>query len=140
MTNLDKQLRKILDKKFPDKAWAQWRNIGVTKNGHLRPKLGSHYSEQDEFIAQIKQAFLEDDWKKLPSGYVCGSHHWINGEHKVPLMTGQEWYERFEKIVLDNNDPLWQRPMKPSTDMAIEIQNRVLEAAKIAAGVEDASR
>lgn len=57
----DKQLREAIeawiDRIAPNKAWEQWRNIGVTKKGHLRPKLGSHYDEKQEYVDQLLALF-----------------------------------------------------------------------------------
>lgn len=87
MTDLDSKLRGIL---VPDSRLESWsgdpralQEIWVTKS-----------------IAAIKQAFEDEGWRQstiAPEGKY-GPFHTFDGKE---LMTGQEWYDRFEKELLN---------------------------------------
>jgi hypothetical protein len=71
MTNLDDKLREILTK---DGRWYYG----------YRGKIDDEAEERiTKAIAQIKQAFKDDDWVKLAQ--------------EAEYLTGQEWLDRFEK-------------------------------------------
>lgn len=83
----------------------------------LDGNFGADYSDA---IAQIKQAFAEhyDAIEKDTLHYVSN----------LKLMTGQEWYERFEH-------ELATPPKSGFTTERVDIFQRAKEAAKRAAGI-----
>lgn len=107
-TGLDDKLREIL---FPDQQSIEeeWGNGGDAV-ALLRT---------NESIAKIHQAFAD-------AGYVNTKAVGFEGFTVKNLMTGQEWYDRFEKAF--PGDGL----MQPY----IDIREQVLWAAKRASGLE----
>lgn len=81
----------------------------------------------DDVIAEIKQAFAEAGYLESPITPDTKSIYapTITNEHRT-FMTGQEWYNRFEKEY-DAIDPDWEVPIPSET----------LAAAKRAAGLTD---
>ncbi len=141
--SLDEKLREIVVSQFPGKSWEETRNIGVTEEGHLVPQLGSHSSELDNFIAQVKQAFTNEGYlphveagKHVKVGdklYITNGTDPLVQVDLAEFMTGQEWYERFKKEV-----------SKPSIEGTIyqvvhelRDQKQYLEAAKRASGLDE---
>lgn len=84
----------------------------------------------DEAIAQIKQAFADEQRRQ---GYLAPRDN--EGNFEV-VMTGQMFYDRFEKIVREDTDHFEVDPMLTKEDLPTAITNKVLEAAKKAAGIE----
>lgn len=109
MSDLDSKLREILEE-VEDEV----NNTGGVSTKH-----------RGRLVAQIKQAFAEegyvkvskDNQDKIKTATIYSINH---GQYE--LMTGQEWYERFEKEL--NNHP-------------IKLQGtEIMRAAKKAAGLE----
>lgn len=80
---------------------------------------GHTYKTAPKAIAQIKQAFAEEGW--------CAPIHFIDRGDGIKVsaeqvMTGQEWYDRFEKEIRKNGKA--------------DFNKELLEAAKKAAGLE----
>lgn len=93
----------------------------LTKYRNLLLEPEEHYVEdkltQAKAIAQIHQAFAEE-------GYTTADQLAKNLSSKINIMTGQEWYDRFEKEL----EPI--RRTMPRTIF------KVKEAARKAAGIE----
>lgn len=90
---------------------------------------GHRYSDA---VKQIKEAFAEEGYVHLPQGYVGKLEgveimH-INGKQ---VMTGQEWYERFEKQYHMSADWIAGDP-----EMGDDAELDVLNAAKRASGIQ----
>lgn len=118
---LDEKLREI----FRNPEWGQYRN-----------------NWQFE-IAQIKAAFAEEGYVQVPqveivTRYEAGKKpelFMVNGEE---VMTGQEWYDRFEKEVMDIQYSINVPEDADRTDSIIEgVEMTLLGLASKAAGLTE---
>lgn len=109
MSNLDDKLREIIYQCL------RVENVGVQAIGGIRPIIVG----DDETIAQIKQAFA-DEQNLVMRGVV--------DPKEGGLLTGQEWYEKFEKE--------WQRSIEGRYFDGDSLAKATQEAAKRAAGLE----
>ena len=84
-----------------------------------------------EAIAAIKQAFTEAGHKKFTNRLDLETHNLTHTDK--PLMTGQEWYDRFEKEMYFLIAMVWDDHKEHHEILDRE---QILEAAKKAAGLE----
>lgn len=82
--------------------------------------------ELEETVPQIIQAFKDDGWLRT----VDVSMPAFTPYNQEPRMTGQEWYERFEKELED-------MPIPDALDYKIAVQKPYTQAAKRASGIEE---
>lgn len=82
----------------------------------------------DEITGQIIQAFKNDGWVKVISHYDRAVFNSL-GHDREKLMTGQEWFDRFEGE-LKKNAP------RRLTDSGMELLSTVLKSARGASGIE----
>lgn len=88
----------------------------------------------DQAVETIKQAFIDDGWIRpadyIPENAELRSMHYEfvenNNDRIIPIMTGQEWYDRFEKEI-SAFTAKHDQPMK----------QEALDAAKLAAGIKE---
>lgn len=110
MDNLDETLKGILNN-------ADWYHDGLNPSGN---------EDRDEAVEAIKQAFKDAGYRhNMAAGY------WSREAEREGLMTGQEWYDRFDQQMGGKVFP-WVK----SDDEVINILSIVQDAAKKAAGIE----
>ena len=98
---------------------------------------GEYWTLSDEDVAQIKQAFADEGYVQMPqvemiTRFESGKKpelFMVNGKE---VMTGREWYERFEKEL---GEP--QTFAGYGYDSVGYDEDDVLAAAKRASGVEE---
>jgi len=118
MTNLDDKLREMLE---------------IVHEGC---KLTRPCPVENQAVRAIKEAFADEGYIQIPSVTEVvdddkGTHLEVRG---VRVMTGQEWYDRFEKEASSNNfDEIASGRMR---QVFINLNNAYLEAAKKAAGLK----
>lgn len=116
--SLEEHLKEVLDDKL-EKILS--KQIYAPEGG------GRLFFQLHPTIAQIKQAFKDEGWQP-PGGGLRGN-----------LVTGQEWYDRFEKQLSDDTYGDSNPTNKCDCDGVPYICTcDLLEAAKKAAGLEDA--
>lgn len=102
---------------------------------------GHHYKvDEDAIVVLIKNAFEEEGWvndiarKHFNDAYIDGI------KQEAGLMTGKEWYEKFEKELEENtlrtSHGCYLPPQPDYENTFFEIDD-VKNAAKRASGVED---
>lgn len=115
MSDLDKKLEKVIVAQLQE-----YRSTGKPIS---------------EVVSAVKQTFID-------AGYVKPNPEQLEDLFKIiekrfgRLMTGQEWYEQFKQIC-DSDDEIWHGVAigEFSRDVSMEVYNRVLRAAKKAAGM-----
>lgn len=107
MSDLDTKLREILQSEFGEAV--------------VIPKLGVKPLAYQDLIAQLKQAFADEGYRRVKP--VPGL-----GETYPTEMTGQEWYERFLDEVIGITDE--------DMESRVMLGRAYREAAKRAAGLE----
>lgn len=131
MSDLDKKLEEAvrstvwiskIDDQVRDKVHPDWFNAN-----------GQYFTFGID-TAAVKQAFIDDGWSDKPwTAVTKDGYSQIDEQHDVikQLMTGQEWYDRFEKE--------YTTPYVVIGKDGVEGEIRVnpLEAAKKAAGIEE---
>lgn len=127
MSDLDKKLQDILNTTY--------------SFGNEDKDLEFYGTSNDDEIEAIKQAFIDEGWipykpfeytpeGKKPAWWSKTPELMTGDEHKARtagLMTGQEWYDRFEKEVGQYEAGGW----------IDDTLDNVLLAAKKAAGIEE---
>jgi hypothetical protein len=134
-----------LDEKLKEIAQELYQNGGA--DAVMEEIHANHVAEA---ISQIKQAFKEAGWKQVGIvgnviEKVADRHEYVgaNGRPNIPIMTGQEWYDRFKKelesvelpsmpSVLNAYGDELDKGRWRATTTAVEI----MKAAKKAAGLE----
>lgn len=113
MSDLDSRIRGVLNWYF---------NVA-------NPDIGLRVSESNQAIERIKQAFIDAGWRQGQGPYQDAMLDAIKKE--AGLMTGQEWYDRFQ-------DELKGRvfPHGDTNRYVANAVNEMLDAAKKAAGIE----
>lgn len=101
MSNLDDKLREIAEDVFRAGVGTQADDIKHSEKAYLN--LQKHYTT--EAISQIKQAFKDENYIQVPETVINddGSMDVRYAkkvlQNGVPLMTGQEWYEKFQNEI-----------------------------------------
>lgn len=133
MSDLDDKLVDILRWCKEHETW----NDFLKKSGKMEPEVGDYTSVEATSLQSIKQALTDEGYIKLPyavkdkdNNIYIGSGKAFTTDHKE-LMTGQEWYERFEKELPDTE----LKAYLPSADIAYK-RSKVMEVAKRAAGID----
>lgn len=137
MSNLDKKLNKILSKHI--KMLLTFAALNDDKAGH---------ETAERLIEQIKQAFADEEYTAPNSKAYWAKHgdkvYIVNGQDPIKrvdmqtLMTGQEWYDRFEEELANYTG--WfmgdDGAMHQHKDASLVGKSKAIEAAKRAAGIE----
>lgn len=115
MSDLDERLREILGTYYPElSTYGDFEASGIS---------------DDDAIAQIKQAFADEDYVK--NGVV--TDWWADKYAKYRgYMTGQEWYERFKKELPNTK----LAGILPGVETTYRY-NTILLAARRAAGINN---
>jgi len=128
MSDLDKKLIEILRWCKEQETW----NDFLKKSGKMEPETGDYTSVEAACLVSLRQAFADRGYVRLPQGQVGKLEGVeimsINGKR---VMTGQEWYERFEKEYHNKADWIEAEP-----EMGDEAGHDVLLCAKLAAGID----
>lgn len=80
--------------------------------------------------------FLEANVEAVKNAFIEEGYSTFRDRDGMKFMTGQIFYDRFEDIVMNDED-FWHNPKtKDPLALAMNVQNLVLEAAKRAAGLD----
>lgn len=121
---LDEKLRKILHSWESQGLERGWGTIGDENNA----------------IAQIKEAFAEEGYRPAVRQIKVSSFEEAMKiqEERIPVMTGQEWYERFAEEYL-KADPYWitvsQSNGRNLQEQSNDVRQVALDCAKKAANL-----
>lgn len=134
MSDKEARAKAMLNESYPNALFAKLRDIMQFAYEYDYALNGGEHGDIEEDIAHIKQAFKDAGWLYVPplkasKGYVIKKGGEAVTIKPSEVMTGQEWYERFERELGKEVDHLM-------CGERLVCSGHVTKAAKKAAGIE----
>lgn len=131
MTNLDTKLRTAIERMWGagiDYAMSpDFKELSEDEKDKLYERYKTNVGT--DVLAQIKQAFADEQLQDYMTQYGTMTELKV----KPPrLMTGQEWYDRFEKAIHVINPP--------ETPSDVWMRQEILDTAKRASGIDEETK